>query len=161
MSVLEITNTNGKVWMNSDTPHISSTFQTVPRDMKLGNDFAFDVFRRNKVTLLAVSYSTFADPAIDTFLAATDIQDIHKIIIRPILNPLKWLLWSKLIAPRSDSFAIFGDVPGAVDVFGMENKYAGYVFVVDSDGKIRWKAAGPATPAELLDLNATINKLKT
>lgn len=56
-------------------------------------------------------------------------------------------------------FSIRGDVPQSVEVFGMENKYAGYVFLVDSCCQIRWKAAGIATGEELEEYKCVIKNL--
>lgn len=111
------------------------------------------------MTLLAVSYSTFSDPAIETFIKEAP-ENLAKLIVRPVLNPVKWILWSKLIGgSRENSFSIFGDLPGSIEVFGMENKYAGYAFLIDAFGAIRWKAAGPATPEELKEFHKTIKML--
>ena len=153
----EITNTNGKVWSHMQIDK-SGRGIGIPSEFKLGNDYEIDIFRRNKVTLLTVSYSTFSDSAVETFLSEIP-PCLNKLTVRPILNPLKWILWSRLIGLRENSFAIFGDVPGSIEVFGMENKYAGYVFLIDAFGAIRWKAAGPATPQELLELHNTIKTL--
>lgn len=101
-------------------------------------------------------YSSFSDPAIASFLSEYP-SNLPKVVIRPILNPLKWIIWSKLIVADENSYTIRGDVPGAIDIFGMENKYAGYVFLIDSFGNIRWKAAGMAT---LEEINEFKNMLK-
>ena len=137
---------------------IDKSIRNVPLELKFGNDMAIDIFRRNKATLLAVSYSTFADPAIESFLSETP-STVSKVILRPVLNPLKWILWSKLIGPRGNSFLLFGDVPGSIDVFGMENKYAGYAFLIDASGSIRWKAAGPPSSDELIEFHCAIKAI--
>ncbi len=52
-----------------------------------------------------------------------------------------------------------GDLPGAEEVFEMQNKVAAYVFLVDTKGLIRWKAAGVATETELRHFKETIKEL--
>lgn len=58
-----------------------------------------------------------------------------------------------------DHYISRGDIPSAIDVFGMENKYAGYIYLIDSDGVIQWKAAGPATNNEIEVLSERIKHL--
>lgn len=41
----------------------------------------------------------------------------------------------------------------------MQNSYLGYVFLVDSNCKIRWGAHGPATEAEVKTLLESVQKL--
>lgn len=132
--------------------------KAIPRNFNLDGISAMELFRKNRFTLMAVSYSTFSDPAIESFLSASP-EKLPKIIVQPILNPLKWILWSKLIISKKNSFSIRGDIPGAIDVFGMENKYAGYVFLIDSFGAILWKAAGMATPEEIEELHKKLKQL--
>lgn len=148
--------TEGKVWSLKVNEDRIEKVQVVPTEFKIGSYRALDLFRLNKITILAVSYSSFSDPVIDSFLALIP-SNIPRIIVQPILNPLKWILWSKLIAKNKDHYTIRGDVPSAIDVFGMENKYAGYVFLIDAKGMIQWKAAGPATANETEEL---VKKIK-
>ena len=151
-----MTDTNGKVWkVGTEQDKLG---KCVPEEFKIGNENAKEIFSHNRATLLAVSYSTFSDPVIESFISACP-SNLPQIVIRPILNPVKWLLWSKLITCKSNSYSIRGDLPGAIDVFGMENKYAGYVFLIDSVGKIRWKAAGTATTEEITELETKFKQL--
>ena len=154
-------NTEGKVWgpcSNSQLP--TTTIIDFDLEIDKKTTKASDLFRRNPLTLLAVSYSSFSDPAIESFLSINknNKDSLPELVIKPILNPIKWILWSKLIQRSEKSFAIWGDLPGADEIFGMENKFAGYVFLIDSFGKIKWKAAGVATVDELKSFNAAINK---
>lgn len=41
----------------------------------------------------------------------------------------------------------------------MQNSYLGYVFLVDSNCKIRWGAHGPATETEVKTLLESVQKL--
>ena len=171
---IEITNTNGKVWNFPNAKIIgqgeslslslssssSSSFKTIPNNFFIGDSRGLDIFSRNPVTLLAICYSSFSDSAIESFISKRP-ESLPYITIQPILNPLKWMLWSKLISKRENSFAIRGDIPEAIEIFGMENKYAGYVFLVDSLGQIRWKAAGVATDEELKQYQEIIKMLST
>lgn len=163
-------NTDGKVWnhpkLSKSTSYaLNSAVPTfIPVDFKINKKAtAMDIFRQNTLTLLGVSYSSFSDPAIESFVEAAAFNSnfcnvkLPKLIIKPILNPLKWLLWSQLIPATENSFTIWGDIPFAIEIFGMENKFAGYVFLIDSHGMIKWKAAGVATANELKSFNATIN----
>lgn len=150
-------NTDGKVW-NKDLSEANKSIKAIPTDFKIGNIKTSEMFRKNGATLLAVSYSSFSDPVIASFLSESP-TNLPKLIVRPILNPLKWIIWSKLLDSKEDSYTIRGDLPGAIDVFGMENKYAAYVFLIDSFGSIRWKAAGMATPQEINELKNTFKLL--
>jgi mitochondrial ATPase complex subunit ATP10 len=42
----------------------------------------------------------------------------------------------------------FGEDRAVSDILGMTNHLTGYVFVVDQDGRIRWRSAGKLTEAE-------------
>lgn len=157
---LEIMTTEGKVWENkiSNESQLDKSLKTIPKELKIGDISAIDLVQRNKATILAVSYSSFSDAAIDSFLESTSSK-LPKIIVQPILNPLKWLIWSKLVSKKNDCYVIRGDLPNAIETFGMENKYAGYVYLIDSSGTIRWKAAGPANEDDLKQLHEQIKIL--
>ena len=153
-------NTEGKVWNNMAFPEsqCEKSFKTIPENLKIGEIPAIELVNRNKATILAVSYSSFSDAAIESFLGSIS-SNVPKIIIQPILNPLKWIVWSKLLSKKNDYFVIRGDLPKSIETFGMENKYAGYIFLIDSSGIIRWKAAGPADEEELKQLQEQIKNL--
>lgn len=155
--------TEGKVWINmtSSESQTGKSLKTIPGDLKIGEIPVIELVNRNKATILAVSYSSFSDSAIESFLAleSSISYNIPKVIIQPILNPLKWVIWSRLLSKNPDCFVIRGDLPNAIETFGMENKYAGYIFLIDSSGIIRWKAAGPANEEELKQLQEEIKNL--
>jgi hypothetical protein len=75
------------------------------------------------------------------------------ILLRPIRNKLKWLLWSWLIKgdekSNLKSFIINGDVKDEFGVMNMENKLSGYVFLLDNENKIIWKSSGKSTQSEI------------
>lgn len=149
--------TDGKVW-DDGMQKFDKSIQSVPSEFKIKNESVAEIFKRRNLTVLAVSYSTFSDSAVDSFISQVP-PEIPKLIVRPVLNPLKWILWSKFINSENDSVVIFGDVPGSIDVFGMENKFAGYVFLIDKMGIIRWRAAGRATEDELKEFLKVIKTL--
>ena len=154
-------NTEGKVWNNMAAfpeSHPDKSFKTIPENLKIGKIPVIELVSGNKATILAVSYSSFSDAAIESFLGSIS-SNVPKIIIQPILNPLKWIVWSKLLSKKNDYFVIRGDLPKSIETFGMENKYAGYIFLIDSSGVIRWKAAGPADEEELKQLQEQIKIL--
>lgn len=152
--------TEGKVWKHTilSKSEFDKSPKHIPANLKIGNIPAIEFMRKNKATILAVSYSSFSDPAIESFLDSVPTS-VPRITFQPILNPLKWILWSRLLSKKRDSIVHRGDLPSAIEIFGMENKYAGYIFLIDSSGLIRWKAAGPATPEELEELKDKINFL--
>lgn len=151
-------NTEGKVWKHATLSNFDKSPKTIPANMKIGKVPAIEFMRKNKATILAVSYSSFSDPAIESFLDSVP-NSVPRIIFQPILNPLKWILWSRILLKKSNSIVHRGDLPSAIEIFGMENKYAGYIFLIDSSGLIRWKAAGPATAEELEELKDKIKLL--
>lgn len=151
--------TEGKVWKTMSSSEPYSYKKTIPKDLRIGKLSLIDLVQKNKATILAVSYSSFSDAAIESFLESVSSSKVPRIIVQPILNPLKWVIWSKLVAKKNDYFVIRGDLPNAIETFGMENKYAGYIFLIDSSGTIRWKAAGPASEEELKQLNEQIKIL--
>lgn len=157
---LEIMSTEGKVWKHSvlSKSEFDKSLKSIPSNLKFGNSPAMEFIRQNKATILAVSYSSFSDPAIESFLASIP-NSVPKIGFQPIINPLKWILWSKLLMKKSNFIVHRGDLPSAIEIFGMENKYAGYIYLIDSSGFIRWKAAGPATAEELEELKDKIKFL--
>ena len=155
---LEISTTDGKVWKGASENATEGLNKYVPEKLKIGKECARDIFSRNSLTLLAISYSSFSDRAIESFITEKTKRIPH-IVLQPILNPLKWLLWSQFMSSSSHHFPIRGDIPESIEVFGMQNKYAGYVFLIDSRSMIRWKAAGAATDLELEQLNSIIVSL--
>ena len=157
---LEMMTTEGKVWKNrANFESITDkTLNSIPKDLRIGKVSIMNLIQRNKATVLAVSYSSFSDAAIESFLGSIP-SNTPKIIVQPILNPVKWLVLSKLVPKKMDCILIRGDLPGAIEIFGMENKYAGYIFLIDSLGTIRWKAAGPASEEESRQLNEQIKIL--
>lgn len=129
----------------------------VPEGLQIDDKPARVFFHQSKATLLSVSYAAFSDAAVSSF--TSHFPDLPSYHLRPILNPLKWLLWSRLIPAAPNSKVLRGDLPEAVEVFKMCNKVAAYVFLIDSASRIRWRAAGPANEAELLSLRAAIKEL--
>lgn len=157
---LEIMDTNGNVWRSENLAVPTGPFVKIPDSLKIGSVKAIEVVRRNKATLLAISYSSFSDPSIDAYFSALP-EDLHlpKYVLRPIINPLKWALWSGFINNSGNTFSFFGDLPQAEETFGMQNKLAAYLFLIDSAGQIRWKSAGPPSATRLDDLKDKINIL--
>ncbi len=42
---------------------------------------------------------------------------------------------------------------------GINNRFCAYAFLCDSNGLVRWKAVGKASPEELEAMNTAVNKL--
>ena len=53
----------------------------------------------------------------------------------------------------------FGDVATVTEGLEMNNRLTGYVFVVDSDGRIRWRTTGKLTEPESHSMMQAVRKL--
>lgn len=53
-----------------------------------------------------------------------------------------------MVKMRARQVHYFGDVSVVTEGLEMNNRLTGYVFVVDNDGRIRWRTTGKLTEAE-------------
>jgi len=53
----------------------------------------------------------------------------------------------------------FGDAAPLRRTLTMPNKFAGYVFLLDARGRVRWRGSGVATPAEVVAMHAAADTL--
>jgi predicted transcriptional regulator len=60
---------------------------------------------------------------------------------------------------RTRQVHYFGDEAAVTEGLEMHNRLTGYVFVVDSQGRIRWRTTGKLTEAESHSMMQAVRKL--
>lgn len=60
---------------------------------------------------------------------------------------------------HDDTFVIYGNSSKINRSLGIVNTKTGYVFLIDGNGEVRWKASGMATQREIETLNNLTRKL--
>ncbi|KAM0684500.1 Mitochondrial ATPase complex subunit atp10 [Mitosporidium daphniae] len=120
-----------------------------------------DECHRRKATLVAISFSAMGSNHVDSFVnpfVATKRQScvacyqvrVVENTLYALLWPLIWLSTMDIPKPRRAFVTnYFGGMQSQAHQLGVRNRIPGYVFLVDSEGKIRWKATGEATRAEI------------
>lgn len=53
----------------------------------------------------------------------------------------------------------FGDLSALIDQLGMSNRLTGYVYLLDSRGRIRWHGSGAPTEDDITSLQAAADEL--
>jgi len=96
---------------------------------------------------------TFRKPFLEAFKSKGQLVDI-----RPIMGTIKWLIFSTLVkrlAARnmeesgSNAYVIVKDPKGFLVDMEIPNRLGAFVYLIDRQGLIRWKASGEAAPEEL------------
>ncbi|KAG0314638.1 Mitochondrial ATPase complex subunit atp10 [Dissophora globulifera] len=132
---------------------------------------------RGKISVVAISGTRFGEEQIETFMAPfLDKWPIPKdgnskvqlVELNIQENPLKAGLVRMMVPfvrksipePRHANYVLhYKSIGHLKDPLSMQNSYLGYVFLVDSNCKIRWGAHGKATEAELKTLLESVQRL--
>lgn len=78
-----------------------------------------------------------------------------------LVKTFMWRMRQKLAKEQHSRYFLVqkGFVQALKETIGMMNSKVGYVYLVDSECRIRWAGSGPANAAELEGLNAGVRKL--
>ena len=120
-----------------------------------------DIVGLNRASLLTVSFTSFADPMVESFRLPFLQQrpsDTQLIDLRPIPNMLKYAVWAPFVRRAAlksvpeglqDTYFVYRGGKELRAMLGVPNLFGGYAFVLDRTGRVRWRASGFATEQEL------------
>ncbi|KAF9093736.1 Mitochondrial ATPase complex subunit atp10 [Mortierella sp. AD031] len=134
---------------------------------------------RGKISLVAVSGTRFGEEHIESYMtpflkrwpmtgAGSNSSKVQLVELNIQENPLKAGLVRMMVPfvkktipeERHANYVLhYKSIKHLKDPLSMQNSYLGYVFLVDSNCKIRWGAHGPATEAEVKTLLESVQKL--
>jgi ATPase complex subunit ATP10 len=68
---------------------------------------------------------------------------------------------AKIPASQQDHFylSMFTNIEHELNRLGITNRYLGWIFLVDSQGRVRWRAHGVARPNELAGMHNAVRQL--
>lgn len=172
----EMTVTNGRIFPTSTTvlsPDLAPSVPTMDGLVDLwghrvDNSHIQSIFKHNQCTVLSLNMSDMGSvqiqPYKDILPRHVPILDVHVIV-----GWLKGFLFSRWCRKQlltrladqpnmqSSTFCMGLPKPGLFGDLGAWNRYGGFVYLIDRDGKARWRASGP--PVEQ-DLQYYINAIK-
>ncbi|KAG0281001.1 Mitochondrial ATPase complex subunit atp10 [Linnemannia gamsii] len=133
---------------------------------------------RGKISLVAISGTRFGEEHIESYMTpflkrwpmtvANNSSKVQLVELNIQENPLKAGLVRMMVPfvkktipeERHANYVLhYKSIKHLKDPLSMQNSYLGYVFLVDSNCKIRWGAHGPATEAEVKTLLESVQKL--
>ena len=129
---------------------------------------------KGKVTVCCVMSRTWAGRQVETFVTPEVLQIVREsggkaqvldlnVEEAPLFRFFLWLYTGRIKKEKSEPFLkylLLKDIQGDIrELLGMLNHRAGYVFLLDSDCKIRWAGSGDAQPEEVQSLISGLKKL--
>lgn len=151
----------------------SQPFPSVTGDTLAGGELSLPAGCRGKVTLVALSFKQFGFAQLESwvkpFMERVHEKGKSKCEIKPppvqvvhlsameggfIANLLKGSVLSglKKVTPpqlHATSLVFVGDVNPMVESLDVSNRLVGHIFLVDKEGRVRWRGCGPASELEL------------
>ena len=127
-----------------------------------------------KVTVCCVMSRTWAGEQVETFVTPEVLQIVREsggkaqvldlnVEEAPLARFMLWLYTGRIKKQKSEPFLkylLLKEIESDVrELLGMLNHRAGYVFLLDSDCKIRWAGSGDAQPEEAQSLVSGLKKL--
>lgn len=178
----ELSKTGSKLWkatsnmINADKalymPNIIGTSLKTSESVELVD------LLRGKISLVAISGTRFGEEHTESYMtpflkrwpmtAANNSSKVQLVELNIQENPLKAGLVRMMVPfvkktipeERHANYVLhYKSIKHLKDPLSMQNSYLGYVFLVDSNCKIRWGAHGPATEAEVKTLLESVQKL--
>ncbi|KAF9431238.1 Mitochondrial ATPase complex subunit atp10 [Podila epigama] len=131
---------------------------------------------RGKISLLAISGTRFGEEHVETYMnpflskwpASTSNSKVQLVELNIQENPLKAGLVRMMVPfvkksipeERHANYILhYKSIKHLRDPLSMQNSYLGYVFLIDSNCKIRWGAHGPASETEIKTLLDSVQRL--
>ncbi|KAG0205853.1 hypothetical protein BGX28_002588 [Mortierella sp. GBA30] len=176
----ELSRTGSKLWkattsmVNADKalymPNIIGTSLKTSEPTEL-----VDILK-GKISLVAISGTRFGEEQIETFMTpflkqwpmSTKGSKVQLVELNIQENPLKAGLVRMMVPfvkktipeERHENYILhYKSIKHLKDPLSMQNSYLGYVFLVDSNCKIRWGAHGIGTEAEIKTLLDSVQRL--
>lgn len=127
---------------------------------------------RFPATLLTVCFSGYAEGQLEsyrgTFLQTYPGVDLGIVDMRPLMSRLRWMIFSLLLKqtartlvppPLQSSYLIAYRPMALLDALGVPNYCGSFVYLMDRQGRVRWRGSGEATTEDWQSLNGTIREL--
>ncbi|KAF9548734.1 Mitochondrial ATPase complex subunit atp10 [Mortierella hygrophila] len=177
----ELSKTGSKLWkatsnmINADKalymPNIIGTSLKTSEPVELVD------LLRGKISLMAISGTRFGEEHTESYMTpflkrwpmtVANNSKVQLVELNIQENPLKAGLVRMMVPfvkktipeERHENYMLhYKSIKHLKDPLSMQNSYLGYVFLVDSNCKIRWGAHGPATEAEVKTLLESVQKL--
>lgn len=128
---------------------------------------------RFPATLLTICFSGYAEGQLESyrrpFLEAYTGADLGLVDMRPLMNRLRWMIFSLLLKqtartlvppPLQSSYLIAYRPMTLLDALGVPNYCGSFVYLVDRQGSVRWRGSGEATTEDWQSLHSAIRKLR-
>lgn len=160
---------NGKMFPTDPQPLASSLSPSFPSifaaDLNGKMVKWHDLFRESRVTAISISSCSAADVQIEPLRQHCRSRQYPLIDAHVTISWLKWILFgyfakrelrnnnagTRTFVMRA-KHGVFGDV-------GAWNQYGGYFYLVDGQGRARWRTSGRPDENELNLLDSAVNKL--
>lgn len=139
-----------------------------------GEPFDLPADCHGKISLLTICFSAYAEPQLDSFRKVflekySKEAGLKVVDLRPLMSRMKWILFARLLR-RSASNVIPPEQQGSfivtyrpmdlLDLLEVPNYLGAYVYLLDRRGRVRWKASGQASDADLDSLYQTVKSLR-
>lgn len=156
--IREMSHTNGRLFPTDPAPISKHAAPLIPQIDNMVNLYGQPVpniqalFKTQKVAILALNMSTMAAASIqpykDRVPDGVPLLDVHVIVGRlkaVILSGLcRWQLrrsteesmWKRTFCVNIYRSGLFGNI-------GAWNRYGAYIYLVDQEGRARWRCSGP------------------
>jgi len=167
----------GKIWVANARLWRKEASLWMPnfwgRDLD-GQSMSSAAIARGKITVCCVMSRTWAGRQVETFVTPEVLQVVREsggkaqvldlnVEEAPLFRALLWLYRGRIKQEKAEPFLkylLLKDIKADIrELLGMLNHRAGYVFLLDSDCKIRWAGSGDAQPEEVQSLISGLKKL--
>ncbi|KAI9190329.1 Mitochondrial ATPase complex subunit atp10 [Blastocladiella emersonii ATCC 22665] len=165
----ELNKTKGKLYIASDKltkPQSAVRFPSLMVNPLDAPNTKIDLLSRiqGQVTLVTFAFNTYGDKHTKTFELPfrTGYPNVPVAQVSLADTPAKsWILkmhvpyTARVVAKPLHPWyfvSMFESLDAPLDHLAVTNRYLGWVFLVDANGRIRWRAHGMATPEELAAL---------
>ncbi|KAI1310785.1 Mitochondrial ATPase complex subunit atp10 [Mortierella claussenii] len=177
----ELSRTGSKLWKGTTNMIAADKALYMPNiigaSLKTSEPVELVDLIRGKISLVAISETRFGEEQIETFMKPflekwpmtnKSNSKVQLVELNIQENPLKAGLVRMMIPfvrktipqERHANYMLhYKSIKHLKDPLSMQNSYLGYVFLVDSNCKIRWGAHGNATDAELKTLLDSVQRL--
>jgi hypothetical protein len=161
----EILKSNGKFFPSSPTLLPPASLPAWNSKAITGRSVSLPEDLCGQVTLLTLCFSAYSEPQLESFRRPFMEAGGKMMEVRPLMGRMKWWMFSRIlrsVAMNSlpiegrDSFVVAYRPMALLDALDVPNYLGAYVYLIDKQGRVRWKASGQATEDELV----TMNRLK-
>ncbi|KAF9971804.1 Mitochondrial ATPase complex subunit atp10 [Actinomortierella ambigua] len=176
----EINRTGAKLWLASPAMMTAEKALYMPNiigtSLKTSETVELVDLLKGKISMVAISGTRFGEEQIETFMkpflerwpAGKPGSKVQLVELNIQENPLKAGLVRMMVPfvrktipeERHANYILhYKSIKNLKEPLCMQNSYLGYVFLVDSNCKIRWGAHGKGTEAEINTLLDSVQKL--